>query len=566
MSESNPSRPSFVNTPAGRAQKERERFVAFAFCWADMLVELDRDGGIAYAAGTTATYTGKTPDKLIGLAFADLVVDADRPLARELVAVAAQHGRIEDAVLRLAGPNGATPPMALAGYRLDDLKGHYFFALRSFGPSASGADRRRLTRDRMTGLYASKDFSNLAAQRIKAAEAAGNGAEVTLISLADMDTLRQRLDEDARHSLAGTLGAALRAKSMGGDSATEVADGRYAIVHETGLDTRELERHLADVTREIDPEGKGAHAQSATLDIGAGGLNDENLANGLVYVINQFREARGGDFNLTNFAANLGSMVDQATRTVQGFRKVLEDASFDIAFHPIVDVRGGRVHHYEALVRFQGADPTDSPFKTIAFAEDIGLIWHFDIAMARKVVDWLRTRRATKYKIAVNISGQSIAHAGYRGELFELLEDNPWARDHVMFEITESARIADLGDANTFFQTLRTQGYEICLDDFGAGAASFQYLASLDIDVVKLDGSAVKNALAARKGRAFLTALTKLCRDIGVETVAEMVDDQETLNFVRDCGVDFAQGYLFGKPSIDIETFAKTGLPRLNRG
>ncbi len=559
------SEPSPIRAAPGRAQKERERFVAFAFCWADVLLELDGEGSIAYAAGTTQTFTGTTPDKLIGRAFLDLVADPDKALARELIAVATKCGRIEDATLRLVGPNGAAPPMALAGYRLNDLNGHYFFALRSLGAATSGADRRRLTRDRTTGLYASKDFSSIATQRVKAAEAAGDEAEVTLISLPDMETFRQRLDEDTRHSLAGTLGAALRAKSIGGDSATEIADGRYAIVHETGLDIRDLERHLSDVTREIDPNGKGVRAESATLDFGVSGLNDENLANGLVYVINQFRDAKGSDFSLTSFATNISSMVDQATRTVQGFRKVLEDASFDIAFHPIVAVLGGRVHHYEALVRFQNSDPTESPFKMITFAEDIGLIWQFDIAMARKVVEWLRPRRATKYKIAVNISGQSVANLAYHAELFALLEANPWARDHVMFEITESARIADLADANTFFQTLRKQGYEICLDDFGAGGASFQYLASLDVDVVKLDGSAVKNALAARKGRAFLTALTKLCRDIGVETVAEMVDDAETLSFVRDCGVDFAQGYLFGKPNVDIEVFAKTGLPRLNR-
>jgi EAL domain-containing protein (putative c-di-GMP-specific phosphodiesterase class I) len=201
----------------------------------------------------------------------------------------------------------------------------------------------------------------------------------------------------------------------------------------------------------------------------------------------------------------------------------------------------------------------------ITFAEDVGLIWHFDLAMAKKVVEWLQPRRANKYKIAVNISGQSIANPAYHAELFALLEANPWTSENMLFEITESARIADLSDANRFFQTLRRKGYEVCLDDFGAGAASFQYLASLDVDVVKLDGSAVKNALAAKKGRAFLSALTKLCKDIGVETVAEMVDDAETLNFVRDCGVDFAQGYLFGKPAIDITVFAKTGLPRIGR-
>jgi EAL domain-containing protein (putative c-di-GMP-specific phosphodiesterase class I) len=549
--------------PARSAQqKDRERFVAFAFCWADVLLEIDRDGRIVYAAGTTQTFTGKTPDKVIGAAFVDLVADADKALARELVAVAAKRGRIDEATVRLVGPNGITSPLALAGYRLDDFDGHYFFALRSTGSTASGPDGRRLHRDHTSGLYAGDDFASLAAQRLKAA---GDKAELTLISMPEMAALRDRLDEDTRNTLAGTLGAALRANSFGGDSATEIADGRYAIVHETGFDARALEAHLAEVTREIDPDGKGVTAEAATVDIKEGGLSDEDLANGLVHVINQFRETKGSDFSLTNFASNLNSMVDQATKTMQGFRRVLGEASFDIAFHPIVDVKGGRVHHYEALVRFQDAPADESPFKMITFAEDVGLIWHFDLAMARKVVEWLQPRRANKYKIAVNISGQSIANPSYHAELFALLEANPWTSENMLFEITESARIADLGDANTFFQTLRGKGYEICLDDFGAGAASFQYLASLDVDVVKLDGSAVKNALAATKGRAFLTALTKLCKDIGVETVAEMVDDAETLNFVRDCGVDFAQGYLFGKPAIDITVFAKTGLPRIGR-
>ena len=553
---------SKAETPASRALRERERFVAFAFCWADVLLEIDAEGGIVCAAGTTPTFTGKTPDKLIGSAFVDLVAHPDKLLARELVAVAAKRGRIDDVTVRLDGPKGPTGALALAGYRLD---GHYFFALRSTGSAAMGPDGRRFPRDSISGLYTGDDFSGLAAQRIKAAETAGEPAELTLISMPDMAALRERLDDETRRTLAGTLGAALRASSLGGDSATEIADGRFAVLHESGFDVTQLEHHLSAVTREIDPEGKGVATESATMDLAEGSLTDEDLANGLVYVINQFRESKGSSFSLANFATNFSSMVDQATKTVQGFRKVLGEASFDIAFHPIVDVKGGRVHHYEALVRFQDAPPTESPFKMITFAEDIGLIWHFDIAMARKVVNWLRPRRAHKYKIAVNISGQSIANTAYHAELFDLLATNPWARDHVLFEITESARIADLADANTFFQTLRQQGYEVCLDDFGAGAASFQYLASLDVDVVKLDGSAVKNALAAKKGRAFLTALTKLCRDIGVETVAEMIDDTETLNFVRDCGVDYAQGYLFGKPSIEIEDFAKTGLPRIRR-
>ncbi len=125
-----------------------------------------------------------------------------------------------------------------------------------------------------------------------------------------------------------------------------------------------------------------------------------------------------------------------------------------------------------------------------------------------------------------------------------------------MFEITESSRMSDLESANNFIQSLRGRGYHVCLDDFGAGAASFQYLSVLDVDVVKLDGSAVKNAQKAAKGRAFLSALTELCRRMNVETIAEMVDTEETLDFCRDCGCNYVQGFLFGKPSPDIKDFS----------
>lgn len=138
-----------------------------------------------------------------------------------------------------------------------------------------------------------------------------------------------------------------------------------------------------------------------------------------------------------------------------------------------------------------------------------------------------------------------------------LLDADTWLRNFLVFEITESARVADLKKANIFVQSLRSRGFHVCLDDFGAGAASFQYLSVLEVDVVKLDGSAVKNAQSAPKGRAFLKALTTLCKTMEVETIAEMVDSKETLEFVRDCGVEYVQGFLFGKPDPDPWQFIK---------
>jgi len=231
-------------------------------------------------------------------------------------------------------------------------------------------------------------------------------------------------------------------------------------------------------------------------------------------------------------------------------------ADFDVAFHPILNTTTGDIHHYEALVRFKKDAKRVSPYETITFAEEVGLIPEFDLAMATKVVNHL-ANIPDRYTAAVNISGFFVGDKKYVAGLKALLAKNQWACDRVLFEITESSRMADLESANEFIQVLRKDGYEVCLDDFGAGAANFQYLATLDVDVVKFDGSVIQDAQKVAKGRAFLKALTRFCRELGVDTIGEMVDSPEGLEFVRECGVQYVQGFLFGEPNTNILSFGK---------
>ena len=547
--------PAAAAAPAAKAQakSERDRFVAFAFCWADVLIELNSDGRIEFATGATQILAGRDPAQLIGSPFIEFVAAGDQTLVRELLKVATKRGRIENTVIRLANSAGASTPLSVAGYRLDELQGHFFLALRA---GLSGGHRIGAAgRDQESGLFDADSFSQVAGERLRSARESADDAELTLIALPELDSLRGRLDEEAERSLITTLGATLRANSINGDSAGQIGDGRFALVHEAAVNIGELEDDITSVTQDVDPTGEGIPVETATINVDEDSLNDEELANGLVYTINRFKEAKGADFNLKDFSSNLSGMVGQAEKSVQSFAAVVDQANFDIAFHPILDVMTGRIHHYEALARFPAAMGGGSPYETITFAEEVGLIWKFDFAMAKKVVEWLSKSGNKRHSVAVNISGYSIDHPEYLKALQELLQRNFWVQGQLLFEITESARIADLTTANEFIQSLRSGGYAVCLDDFGAGAASFQYLSMLEVDVVKLDGSAVKNAQRAKKGKAFLTALSRLCRDLNVETIAEMVDEPKGLEFVRGCGINYAQGFLFGEPSTKIEDF-----------
>lgn len=291
------------------------------------------------------------------------------------------------------------------------------------------------------------------------------------------------------------------------------------------------------------------HADACTA-----GVNDEDLTKGILFALRNLIE-QGGRLDPATLAESVADVVGEALDTVRTFKETVARRAFDVAFQPIVDIRRGDVHHYEALCRFDSSAAT--PFRTISFAEQAGLVHEFDLAMVSLVVERMRAalNAGDDLRVAVNVSGYSIGVPAYFDGLMELLRANRWTRGRLSFEITESSRMTELDGANQFIQSLRGLGHQVCLDDFGAGAASFQYLSMLDVDVVKIDGSAIANARNGGKGSALLSALTDLCRRIGVATVAEMVEDADCLSFCRDCGCDYAQGYLFGRPAPSVSAF-----------
>jgi EAL domain-containing protein (putative c-di-GMP-specific phosphodiesterase class I) len=182
--------------------------------------------------------------------------------------------------------------------------------------------------------------------------------------------------------------------------------------------------------------------------------------------------------------------------------------------------------------------------------------------MVRKMIGWLASRSRCQggLRVAVNVSGRSLSSLPCAAQLEALLGENPWLRGRLLLEITESAHIGNLVAANCVLQRLRRRGFMVCLDDFGAGAADFEYLGSLDVDIVKLDGAWLCGARAGPRGETFFRALIGLCRELGVATVCEAIEEEAALALARDCGATYVQGFLFGMPAAEPETFAH-GIP-----
>jgi len=537
---------------------ERDRFVALAFCWAEFMFELDANGTVLFAVGATSPALGRQAGELVGRNLKTIVTEKDRFLFDQLLNVARKRGRIEHVSIRLEGNRGMTPPLDFAGYCLDELNGHFFLAFKTGAPATVIKGGAPISRDLESGLYDGGAFADVATNRVEQMQQAGQDVQVTMMAMPEMGKLSKKLGDEAGHELMASVGACLKANSVHGDSAARLAEDKFSFIHDSETDIEAIQSQITELTRLADPEGKGVEVKAATVDMNDSGVSPADMARGLVYTINKFREQEGAHFDLSALSTNISALASEAAGWMENFHRIISNTTFDVAFQPIVDCKTGEIHHYEALARFKmDGSGDESPYRHITFAEETGLIHQFDIAMARKVVEWLskQPRNSNKYRLAINISGHSVGTLSYVSALHDMLKENKWLDGKLMFEITESARMTDLESADEFIQSLRKQKYHVCLDDFGAGAASFQYLSTLDVDVVKLDGSAVRNAMSVPKGRAFLSALTELCKKLGVETIAEMIDDPRGLEFVRECGVDYVQGYLFGKPSKNIKDF-----------
>ncbi len=151
--------------------------------------------------------------------------------------------------------------------------------------------------------------------------------------------------------------------------------------------------------------------------------------------------------------------------------------------------------------------------------------------------------------IAVNVSGRSLSEPEFVRDLLKILEENQQVSPFLSLEITESARILDLKAIGDVVQQIRALGFKVYLDDFGAGAAGFQYLKNLRVDAVKIDGAYIKDAIESREDRAFLRSMVMLCKELGIETVGEWIETKEHADLLQDIGVDYGQGYYYGKPT-----------------
>lgn len=221
-----------------------------------------------------------------------------------------------------------------------------------------------------------------------------------------------------------------------------------------------------------------------------------------------------------------------------------------LAFQPIVECKSGNVDSYECLLRIP--DKNRSGYKSagnlIPIAEKMGIIDLVDQYVLERVVDELKHNK--DISLGFNVSNITTNNEKWLKLCSKLLTSEDIS-SRITVEITETAVQGDIRAAAYFIASLQGLGCKVALDDFGAGYTSFRQLKSLSIDTVKIDGSYVRQLIKNYENLLFIRTLVAFNQSYGLKTVAECVEDGQTAKMLMDMGVDYLQGYYFGKPDIE---------------
>lgn len=524
----------------------RDRLLGFAFAAADLLVETGEDETITWAAGAFGTRFGASADSFVGRPIDCLIAPADRPALARILAGVAIRGRITPVALRLSDPQETG--CALAALVLPGARPRICITL---GPLPADPPAG------VNGVRDAADFRQETEARLRAGQ---NGS----LGLLDVQGWKNPANSEERKMPRNEIGHTVeRLLQESGLNAMvgEMADGRFGVLTKGDLSqgSMNMDRLAAAVEALVRAAPGGAEARVASQVIGLSqqGLTGPQAVRALRFALTRFADGGVPATETQGFGDGLAGFILQAESRAKAIRSAITNRQFRLVYQPVVSIAGRRVHHYEALLRpdVGAATPALSTQEFVTFAEAVGLSEELDLAVLEQTLAALSGTFGLR--IAVNISGLSIQSLDFQAKMFALIDAAAAEvrAGRLLMELTETAEIEDVPGAATMLDRLRAAGVPVCIDDFGAGAAAFRYLRDFRMDYVKIDGAYVRAAANGERERGFVTSMHDLARSVGAQVIAEMIETEEEAALMASLGVQYGQGWLFGRPA---------ALPRVN--
>ncbi len=421
---------------------------------------------------------------------------------------------------------------------------------------------QRATRDTLTGLLNRTAFEEEARRLLSATD-----APATLLYL-DLDNLKIINDstshvagDDMIHAIGGAIGAVV------GDAAVVARTGgdEFAILLPRGEAGAivEARRLLTEIEAMRVPWADQVLTTTASIGLVSATAQDRDYdmlfshADAACFAA---KELGGNRFHVSYPSSDEAQAHSAVMRSALRIREVLEREQFLLYVQPIVpthNTRAGGVH-FEVLLRWQEPDGRiHVPAEFISAAERFRMGPRIDRYVIDATLRWLeRNPQAAKSvtSCGINLSGATLTDEHFADYLAMRLRRSSFPAQNLCLEITETSVVRDRQRAQRFIGQMRDLGCRFALDDFGTGFCSFGYLSDLDVDYIKIDGSFIRGLEASPLSQAVVRSIGDIAHVIGKSTIAEQVETEAEHRILQEMQVDYAQGYLFGRPQ-SIESF-----------
>ncbi len=406
--------------------------------------------------------------------------------------------------------------------------------------------------DTLTGLPNRGLYLTRVQAALDAAASAKQRLAIASIDIVDFATVTDNLGHHLGDSLLRLVAERLSSAFRHSSAVCRLGDDRFSVIDlEPGPDTDEsLAKRIADCFEapfSLQGQELRLAARVGLVQFPEDGDHAEALLQQAKVAL---QHAKDTGARHLRYNAGMNEQASQRFILTNELRRAVAERSFTLNFQPKLNLTTGLIDGVEALLRWSVEREPVAPSVFVPMLESLGLIdevgnWVISRAMA-ETADWMA---GAGFRVAANVSPLQLNREDFAARVLASINELGGDPRRLELEVTESSLMADPRHASVSLSKLRAAGVSIAIDDFGTGHSSLRMLAGLPIDVLKIDGSFVRDLATNRNHRAIVQTTIGLAAALGMKTVAEGVETFEQLEVLRELGCDAVQGYLVSRPA-----------------
>jgi diguanylate cyclase (GGDEF)-like protein len=411
-------------------------------------------------------------------------------------------------------------------------------------------------RDPLTGLYNRRKFHEFLQTEIIRSDRHHHGFSVIMIDLDNFKYINDTFGHPTGDMVLKELTAMLSEGLRRGDVLARLGGDEFALIlpettAKNGLQVaNKLHRTL--VGREFElPVGKiSTTACFSMVSYPEDGHSEEELYSAMDVVLYKAKMLGKNQVMTADTEADRSMMA--IFKQGDFLRSALREDRIEAFLQPIVELKSGTVAAYEVLARIREGEKIIPAGDFIEVAEELGMAQELDREVFRKGLAHYAAiaNKHPQAKMFFNLFPRTFNNIEWIRGIPGLVRDAGVPCEKIVLEITEREALPHLTQVRAVIEELRASRIAVALDDFGSGFSSFLYLKYLQIDYVKIEGSFVRQIVADERDRVMVAHINGMAHEFGLKTVAEFVEDEMTAKMLTEMGVDYAQGYHFGRPAL----------------